>query len=61
MKEVNEENIGWTIDEDGTIYYFNESTGESRWDKPDDTADLVTTVTARLEPGELKKLVIINK
>ncbi|RCH86869.1 hypothetical protein CU097_009818, partial [Rhizopus azygosporus] len=29
---------------------------ESRWDKPDDTADLVTTVTARLEPGELKKL-----
>ncbi|CEI90310.1 hypothetical protein RMCBS344292_04638 [Rhizopus microsporus] len=43
---------GWesAYDEDGTIYYFNESTGESRWDKPDDTADLVTTELDKLQP-----------
>ncbi|KAF7725377.1 hypothetical protein EC973_009644 [Apophysomyces ossiformis] len=30
---------GWkhTYDEDGTIYYFNEHTGESRWERPDES------------------------
>lgn len=25
-----------TLDEEGTIYYFNEFTGESRWERPAD-------------------------
>lgn len=38
------------VDEEGTIYYFNETTGESRWDPPDE--DIVS-----LQPEEFKKLV----
>ncbi|KAL7311971.1 hypothetical protein PS15m_009677 [Mucor circinelloides] len=64
--------VGWehAFDQDGTIYYFNESTGESRWDKPeepekdeppplpqrDDSAD---TFIQGLNPNELQKLVYI--
>ncbi|KAG1324358.1 hypothetical protein G6F62_009144 [Rhizopus arrhizus] len=46
---------GWesAYDEEGTIYYFNESTGESRWDPPDDTA---AETVMLLKPEELKKL-----
>lgn len=56
------------LDQEGTIYYFNESTGKSRWDKPgeeesddppplpqrDDSAD---TFIQGLNSNELQKLV----
>lgn len=56
------------LDQEGTIYYFNDSTGESRWDKPgeeerddppplpqrDDSAD---TFIQGLNSNELQKLV----
>jgi hypothetical protein len=53
------------LDEDGTIYYFNESTGESRWDKPtteilDDVQrdESFETFIQGLKPEELTKLVM---
>lgn len=53
-----------SLDEDGTIYYFNESTGESRWDKPTEMLDTdaqrdesFETFIQGLKPEELKKLV----
>ncbi|CAO3679677.1 unnamed protein product [Rhizopus stolonifer] len=52
-KQIDELNLpeGWESarDEEGTIYYFNETTGESRWDPPDE--DIVS-----LQPEEFKRL-----
>ncbi|KAI9272086.1 Rho GTPase activation protein [Helicostylum pulchrum] len=64
---------GWehAFDEAGTIYYFNETTGESRWDKPNEEKDneeegneeeeeeetqAEDTYIQGLNPNELKKL-----
>jgi hypothetical protein len=57
------------IDDEGTIYYFNERTGESRWDKPcsegeeeeEEEGDYkrdesMETFIQGLQPEELKKL-----
>ncbi|KAI8979856.1 hypothetical protein BDF20DRAFT_536423 [Mycotypha africana] len=53
---------GWeyAYDQNGTIYYFNETTGESRWDKPQHTTaeeqdistDLAATPAASLQREE---------
>lgn len=55
-------------DQDGTIYFFNETTGESRWDKPtsvDSPQEVSTLANERddaidyrgLQPLEINKLV----
>lgn len=51
------------LDDEGTIYYFNESTGESRWDMPGDPVESeaqrdesMETFIQGLQPEELKKL-----
>ncbi|GAN09705.1 conserved hypothetical protein [Mucor ambiguus] len=62
--------VGWehAYDQNGTIYYFNESTGESRWEKPDESErdplppplpqrdDSADTLIQGLNPNELQKL-----
>jgi hypothetical protein len=56
------------LDQEGTIYYFNESTGESRWDKPEEEEndnfsplpqrdDSTDTFIQGLNSNELQKLV----
>ncbi|CEP12575.1 hypothetical protein [Parasitella parasitica] len=57
---------GWehAFDSEGTIYYFNETTGESRWDKPGQEAppplplrdDNTETFLQGLKPNDLQKL-----
>lgn len=54
----------YTLDDDGIIYYFNESTGESRWDPPTNQQaisplreDSVEPFLKGLKPDELQKLV----